>query len=245
VIGNDPRYSKSRCFDPFPFPVANDLQKQRIRAIAEELDAHRKRVLEDHPHLTLTGLYNVLEKLRAGSAPDALDPADRRIFDDGLVLILKELHDRLDEAVAAAYGWPADLADKDILARLVALNQERVREEAAGTIRWLRPDYQVPRFGTERDKLALTGGAMREAAAPAAAGPKPLYPSSELEQTAAVLSALASATAPLTATALAARFRQGRRVLPQVDAVLAALLRVGGLVHSPDGGRSFLPRRAA
>ena len=55
---------------PFPFPAADDLQKQRIRAIAEDLDAHRKRVLAEHSHLTLTGLYNVLEKLRAGTAPD-------------------------------------------------------------------------------------------------------------------------------------------------------------------------------
>src|SRR5690349_13045591 len=108
--------------------------------MAEELDAHRKRVLAEHPHLTLTGLYNVLEKLRSSTAPDALSTADRRIFDDGLVLILKELHDRLDAEVAAAYGWPADISDNDILARLVALNHERVQEEAAGNVRWLRPD---------------------------------------------------------------------------------------------------------
>src|SRR5712692_9251192 len=47
--------------------------KQTIRVIAEELDAHRKRVLAEHPQLTLTGLYNVLEKLRAGTKPDELD----------------------------------------------------------------------------------------------------------------------------------------------------------------------------
>jgi hypothetical protein len=35
------------------------------------------------------------------------------------------------------------------------------------------------------------------------------------------------------------------RVLPQVEPVLAALVRIGGLVHSTDGGHSFLPRRAA
>ena len=69
-----PIYTKSRCFDPFPFPAANDIQKQRIRTIAENLDAHRKRVLAEHPHLTLTGLYNILEKLRAGTQPDALAP---------------------------------------------------------------------------------------------------------------------------------------------------------------------------
>jgi hypothetical protein len=48
--------------------------------------------------------------------------------------------------VAAAYGWPADLAPAEIVARLVALNAERAAEEAAGHIRWLRPDYQIPRF---------------------------------------------------------------------------------------------------
>ena len=35
---------------------------------AEELDAHRKRVQAQHPGLTLTGMYNVLEKLRAAAA---------------------------------------------------------------------------------------------------------------------------------------------------------------------------------
>jgi hypothetical protein len=37
-------------------------------------------------------------------------------------------------------------------------------------------------------------------------------------------------------------FRLRRRVLPKVE---AALVRVGRLVYSPDGGRSFLPRCAA
>lgn len=34
-------------------------------------------------------------------------------------------HRRLDEAVFAAYCWPADLSDDDLLARLLALNLER------------------------------------------------------------------------------------------------------------------------
>lgn len=37
-------------------------------------------------------------------------------------------HRRLDEAVAAAYGWPADLTDDEILERLLALNLERAAE---------------------------------------------------------------------------------------------------------------------
>lgn len=34
-------------------------------------------------------------------------------------------HRRLDAAVAAAYGWPADLADEEVLDRLFTLNQQR------------------------------------------------------------------------------------------------------------------------
>ncbi len=77
-VGNDPRYSKSRCFDPFPFPIGDELQKQHIRVLAEDVDAHRKQVLAEHTHLTLTGLYNVLERLRSGVSPVDLDTSERR-----------------------------------------------------------------------------------------------------------------------------------------------------------------------
>jgi hypothetical protein len=88
-VGNDPVYAKSRCFDPFPFPDVTDAQMGTIRAVADEIDAHRKRVLTEHSDLTLTGLYNVLEKLRSGAGPASLDEGDSRIFDCGLVLLLK------------------------------------------------------------------------------------------------------------------------------------------------------------
>jgi hypothetical protein len=39
-------------------------------------------------------------------------------------------HKRLDFAVAAAYGWPVDLTDEEILEKLLALNLERAAEEA-------------------------------------------------------------------------------------------------------------------
>lgn len=39
-------------------------------------------------------------------------------------------HKKLDAAVAAAYGWPADLSDERILENLLALNLERAAEEA-------------------------------------------------------------------------------------------------------------------
>jgi len=102
TLEDRPRYNKTRCFDPFPFPLCGEAERERIRAVAEELDAHRKRVQAQHPGLTLTGMYNVLEKLRAG---EALNAKDKLIHDQGLVSLLKQLHDDLDEAVFAAYGW--------------------------------------------------------------------------------------------------------------------------------------------
>ena len=47
-----------------PSPSGTEKQKQRIRQIAEELDAHRKRQQQKFPILTLTDMYNVLEKMR-------------------------------------------------------------------------------------------------------------------------------------------------------------------------------------
>jgi hypothetical protein len=44
---------------------------------------------------------------------------------------LDNAHRRLEEAVFAAYGWPADLSDDEILARLLALNLERAAGQEA------------------------------------------------------------------------------------------------------------------
>jgi hypothetical protein len=245
TLEDRPVYTKSICFDRFPFPNASDAQKATIRAIAEKLDAHRKDVLSQHPHLTLTGLYNVLERLRAGTAPDALDTDDRRIFDDGLVLILKEHHDALDAAVADSYGWPLDLAEDAILANLVALNKERAAEEKRGHVRWLRPDYQIAKFGSPREKaeLALAGSDASQIDDGDAAQ-KPGYPTDDMAQTAMVMAALANASRPLDAAAIATGFRQGQRIAPKVGAVLAALTRMG-VISTGDGGKTFAMRRAA
>nr|WP_316655112.1 DNA methyltransferase [uncultured Gellertiella sp.] len=241
-VGNDPVYVKSRCFDPFPFPAATDAQKDRIGSLAEELDSHRKRVLAAHEHLTLTGLYNVLEHLRAGVKPEGLAPRERRIFDDGLVLIMKELHDRLDVAVADAYGWPADLPEEEVLARLVALNRARAKEEGRGLVRWLRPDYQIPRFGSEREKAEQLEYDLGDAPVEKS-GPKPSFPSDEREQTPVVLHQLMAAEEPLDASLIAARFRQGQKARKSVEAVLAALHRMG--IVTSDNRRTYTFRRAA
>jgi hypothetical protein len=70
-----PVYTKTTCFDAFPFPDRTPEQEQRIRELGERLDAHRKRVQAQHPEVTITGMYNLLEKLRKGEPfTDAIAP---------------------------------------------------------------------------------------------------------------------------------------------------------------------------
>ncbi|MDA9008577.1 class I SAM-dependent DNA methyltransferase, partial [Alphaproteobacteria bacterium] len=140
-VGNDANYNHAQCFYPYPFPDLTDDQHHNLEQLGEELDAYRKHQQDTHPNLTLTQMYNVLEKLRAG---DVIEGKDKEIYDQGLIGILLGLHDLIDAAVADAYGWPQDLSNEGILRRLVDLNQERAKEEAAGRIRWLRPEYQNP-----------------------------------------------------------------------------------------------------
>lgn len=140
-VGNDSNYNHSDCFNKFPFPDPTGAQKSRIRELGERLDEHRKRQQAQYPDLTLTDMYNVLEKERAG---EALTEKERRTHERGLIGLLRQIHDELDAAVAEAYGWPADLPEAEILERLVQLNAQRAAEEAAGHIRWLRPEYQAP-----------------------------------------------------------------------------------------------------
>lgn len=151
-VGNDPRYLKATCFDPFPFPACTEEQKQRIRTLGESLDAHRKRQQAQHPKLTITGMYNVLEKLRSG---EPLTERERDIHEQGLVSILKQIHDDLDAAVFEAYGWPSTLTDEEILERLVALNHERAEEEKRGLVRWLRPEFQNPEGARAATQVSL------------------------------------------------------------------------------------------
>jgi hypothetical protein len=143
TLESRPRYSKSRCFDPFPFPEATPSQCGLVAGIAERLDSTRRAALAESDQLTMTGLYNLVEAVRSRTLPQEQEQAAVR----ARARIVAKLHDDLDAAVAAAYGWPADLTPAEIVARLVALNVERAVEEAAGLVRWLRPDYQVPRFG--------------------------------------------------------------------------------------------------
>jgi hypothetical protein len=111
TLEDRPRYNNTRCFDTFPFPALSESPlKQRIRELGERLDSHRKRQQEQHPGLTLTGMYNVLEKLRSG---EPLTAKEKQVHDQGLVTVLRQIHDELDAAVLEAYGW-SDLRSRDI-----------------------------------------------------------------------------------------------------------------------------------
>ncbi len=213
-VGNDPRYNKSRCFDPYPFPDLTDDQRARLRTLGEDLDAHRKRQQAAHPKLTLTQMYNVMEKLRAG---ESIEGKDREIYDQGLIGILKDLHDQIDAAVADAYGWPVNLSDEDILFRLVALNKTRAEEEARGQIRWLRPEYQNP-SGAQASKGKTTEMDL----GPTAKIEKAPWPQTLHDQIAAVRNALAE-MGEATPEQIARRFLRARTtsVQPLLDSLAA------------------------
>ena len=111
-----PRYTPTTCFETFPFPEPSEDQRDVIAEAAGRLNELREGWLnpatdDDQPALTgnalrqrtLTNLYN-----------------DRPTW-------LASIHDALDAAVAAAYGWPADLTDEEVLEHLLALNYNRAR----------------------------------------------------------------------------------------------------------------------
>ena len=234
TLEDRPRYTKSVCFDPFPFPEVAQSSLRRIGSLGEALDAHRKRQAALHRTLTITGMYNVLEKLRSG---EALTAKEKVIHEQGLVSVLKQIHDDLDAAVFDAYGWPPTLTDEEILERLVALNAERAEEEKRGLVRWLRPEFQNP-GGTKtasQESLPTADDDERETTV-AGAAPQP-WPK----------------TLPLRIGAVRDLLRQGgRRTLDEVrgsfvgakpkelQGILDSLAALGLAVsHEEDGGRTW------
>lgn len=139
-VGNDPTYTASTTFETFPFPegltpnipAVDYVDDPRATAIAEAAKA-----LNDlrEAWLNPADLVRIEPEVVAGY-PDRVLP----VSDDAAKVLktrtltnlynqrpawLDMAHRRLDEAVAAAYGWPADLSDDEVLERLFALNQER------------------------------------------------------------------------------------------------------------------------
>ena len=269
-MGNDPRYSKSLTFEPMPFPALDGQSNLALMLddLGERLDSFRKERLAEHDFLTMTALYNVLERVReleSGCEVPALTPEERDIHEAGLASVLKEIHDDIDRTVLEAYGW-ADLtpalvgrpgatmpsphktpeqeeAEEELLARLVALNRERAAEEQAGTVRWLRPDYQIPKLGHK----AKGHQEIADLAAPEAAAARPAWPREELDRIRALRTMLDRAAAPASAEMLSAAFK-GRDSASRRKAVQKALetLAAAGAAQRADGeageSRYFIPR---
>ena len=274
-MGNDPRYSKSRTFDPMPFPVFEEAgaKGETLSRLGDRLDAFRKERLAEHEFLTMTSLYNALERERRLDNDRDVPPLshkERDIHEAGLISVLKEIHDDIDRAVFDAYGWPdlipalvgkpgatmpsphkspeQEEAEEKLLSRLIALNRERATEERRGTVRWLRPDYQIPEL---RDKAtALQEGEQFEAdlAVPEPADGRPAWPRDELDRIRIVRDMLSRAAAPLAAASLSAAFRgrssAGRR--KGVERVLQTLVAAGvaqqRIDESDGSSRFFIPR---
>lgn len=254
TLEDRPRYNKSVCFETFPFPTDDtgltpELTK-RIRTLAEQLDAHRKTQQAAHPALTLTAMYNVLDKLRSG---EALNAKDKTIHEQGLVSVLRTLHDELDAAVLQAYGWsdlgPVPWADDTaratwtdtLLQRLVDLNTRRAAEEASGTVRWLRPEFQNPAQGnaatTEQTAMDLghaddaadaqaadTAASPATTAKPAAQQP---WPAALPDQIKAVADVLSAAPTALDMDAIAAHFKGRGPWRNRLPVILETLVAIG------------------
>jgi len=239
-IGNDPTYNNPLCFDSFPFPDCGDDVGSRIQRVATEIDNRRSEALSSDERVTMTGIYNVIAKLRSGAA---LTDKERTIHEIATCGILRDLHDELDRYVAEAYGWPWPIEREEILERLVALHDERVEEEKRGLIRWLRPDYQIPRFAPEQAPASLDldesrapkSKRSRKAAVTDAPSPTatalPAWPDTAIEQIGAISALLAQR--PMTAAEVSGAFAGARKEL--VARHLETLALMGEIVLGGDG----------
>jgi hypothetical protein len=166
-------------------------------------------------------MYNVVEKLRSG---EKLTDKERAVHEIAACGVLRDLHDELDRLVAQAYGWPWPMEREEVLERLVALHDERVEEEKRGIVRWLRPEYQIPRFGgaapAAKPELDLP-----ETPAPETAEERQPWPAGAIEQIGAAKAHVAAA--PATPAEVASAF--ARAPVTLVARHLETLMMVGEL----------------
>ncbi len=259
------------CIDP-ALPANDPLraQQDRLRELGEHLDTFRKDRLAEHSFLTMTGLYNALERLRElenGCDVPPLTDAEHDVHRAGLVSVLKEIHDDIDRAVLAAYGWDdlipdlvgkpgatlpsphkskaQERAEEELLSRLVALNRERAAEEKRGVVRWLRPDYQIPKLGANAPRAVGEHVGTLDIDLPASAE-RPKWPADGLEQIRLVRDLLARAPAPTQPDAIAGAFdgRNTARRRDRIAQVLQTLVETGLARTDEAGGqaRYYLPR---
>ncbi len=272
-VGNDSVYAKSKTFDPFPFPATETADA--LEELGDRLDTFRKERLAEHDFLTMTELYNVLERRRElenGCDVPRLTAKEKDIHEAGLISVLKDIHDHIDRAVFESYGW-ADLIptlvgkpgatmpsphktpeqeeaeeEEELLTRLVALNQERAAEERRGTVRWLRPDYQIPKLGHKVKAPEDVEQVEAQLVVPAPADGKLAWPKDEMDRIRIVRDMLGHAPGPLGPEVLSTAFR-GKNTLRRtkgVEKALQTLVAAGvaqqGIDGQDGGSRYFIPR---
>jgi type II restriction/modification system DNA methylase subunit YeeA len=143
-VGDDPRYNPETVFETYPFPIgmrpdilaatfANTPYAQAIATAARDLV--EKRDLWLNPPDLIERVPEVVPGYpdriipRNGKAAAILKTRtltnlyNTRGMPEGTWL--DNLHRALDDAVAAAYGWPSDLSDDEILSHLLDLNRAR------------------------------------------------------------------------------------------------------------------------
>lgn len=235
-VGNDPRYPRALCFSAYPFPDPSPMLRSNIADVAERLDSERKQALNRDERVTMTAIYGVIDKLYND---EALTAKERAIHEIAACGVLRDLHDELDRLVAEAYGWPWPMEKDEILERLVALHDERVAEEQRGIVRWLRPEYQIPRFGkgVAAPELALVEMTPER---PVAAVEPRAWPATAVEQIGAIGALVAQRA--LTPDEVAAHFTGARRDL--VERHLDTLALMGEVARDADG-RYEAARKAA
>ncbi len=135
--GNDPRYTPSTTFETFPFPVgltpdvpaadyADDTRAVAIADAARRLVDRRDRWLSppewvDWADEPVPG-YPARPVPRDEDAAKALRKRTLTNLYNARPQWLADAHAALDAALAAAYGWPADISDDDALRALLELN---------------------------------------------------------------------------------------------------------------------------
>ena len=126
--GNDPRYTPTTTFETFPFPpgLTPDVPAAEYAAeAARRLVELRDRWL--NPPEWLDWVDEPVPGYPQRPVPRGED-ATKALRKRTLTNLCNErpqwLNDALlDAAAAAAYGWPADIADDDVLDRLLRLNE--------------------------------------------------------------------------------------------------------------------------
>ena len=191
----------------------------------------RAGVLRDSYALTMTGLYNARARIGLG---DPVSDAERAIYDQGRVGIIDHLHQRLDQLVAKAYGWPDDLADSQIVERLLQMNQARAEQEEQGDIRFLRPAYQA---GKVRQGVASPAQPLLPTSKE-----KALLPEQPGVLASSLLSILRRQGVPMSPTELIDEFEGSRPRAKRLIIHTLKVLAVAGSVQMTDTGW-FAPRR--